>query len=147
MKDLLRGAIIAVEGMKQGGVVVDNIGSATANRAIGTLDSDEWQCWAHVYATSYDLVTQPMFKAVMENEGFNMPPLVRGMWKEWADIAEGLLLPDGTLDVKKCPGLEGYLSKLSPALKTEVLTGGPGLAMGLNQSLKSLSLSPWGQQA
>ena len=129
VKELLRGAIFAVEGMKTGSVSVDNIASHTAKRAIGTLDCNEWQCWAHVYAASYNLVTKPMFQAVMENEGFNMPPLVRGMWKEWADIADGMVLPDGTLDVDKCPGLEGFLSQVSAVEKTAVLAGGLPLPM------------------
>ena len=129
VKELLRGAILAVEGMKTGSMSVDNIASHTARRAVGTLDSNEWQRWAHVYATSYNLVTKPMFQAVMENEGFDMPPFVRGMWKEWADIADGMISPDGTLDVDKCPGLDGFLSQVSAVETTAVLAGGLPLPM------------------
>ena len=124
VNDLLRGAIIAVEGMKKGSISVKNITSATAIRAVGVLDHTEWQCWASVYGASFNLVTKPMFEAVMENEGFNMPALVRGMWKDWAEIAEGMLQSDGALDVKKIPKLEGLLAKLSSEDKTEVLTRG-----------------------
>ena len=97
---LLRPAIIALEG----GGDVTKVKKPRALRALGTLECTEWHYWSAIFNTSFNEVVQPMFKAIMSNDSYNMPALSRGEWRKWSASSMAVLNLDGSLDLSKCGG-------------------------------------------
>ena len=95
---LLKYAIIA----HFGGGDIKRVTGARALRALGVLQNSKWHFWSSIYATSFTAVVEPMFKGVMENDGYKLPELARGEWKQWSNSSLAMLSTDGSLNLSKC---------------------------------------------
>ena len=85
-----------------GGGDISRVTGARALRALGVLQNMKWHFWSSVYATSFTAFVEPMFKGVMENDGYKLPELARGEWKQWSDSSLAMLNTDGSLNLSKC---------------------------------------------